>query len=142
MAGNDHHPLNLWLAEELARSMLAVEAAVLNERNTRERHQAIGEAYEEERANHRDTTQLLAEAFATNQQISLENERLRRDLEIATTVLAQNRDIIRAYRLSGVPLIRPRTLPESFQPTLRRIREEQAERRRVRSRTGEDIIFE
>lgn len=134
---NDHHPLNMWLAEELAHTMLALEASRLNERNTRERHEAIGQAYEEERTNHRDTNQLLADTFAENTVLRLENERLRADLTIATDVLAQNRDIIRAYRMSAVPLLRPRNLPETFIPTLRRVREEEEERRRVRSNNGQ-----
>jgi hypothetical protein len=134
---NEHHPLNMWLAEELAHLYLALEAARLNERNSRERHEAIGTAYEEERNNHRETNETLAECFAENTVLRLENARLRTDLDIATNVIAQNRDIIRAYRMSAVPLVRPRNLPDTFVPTLRRIRDEQEERRRVRANNGQ-----
>jgi len=140
---NEHHPVNMWLAEELAHTMLALEAAVLNERNTRERHQALGEAYEQERAAHRIVTQALADVTAMNHVIELENQRLRTDLDIATNLVAQNREIVRAYRISGVPLTRPRNLPETFLPTLRRIRQEEDVRRAVRARTGqinEDLL--
>lgn len=136
------HPLHFWLAEQCASLMIAIEAAELNERNTRERHRILGDSYEEERREHRAANDLLQAQVDQNNLLILSNDRLRQDLEIATTLLHQQRAIIRAYRMSSVPLLRPRTLPTTFLPTLRRIREEEEERRRVRTRNGDEFDIE
>lgn len=136
------HPLHFWLAEQTASLMIAIEAAELNERNSRERHRLLGIAYEEERREHRAANDLLAEQVEQNNLLILANDRMRADLEIATNLLDQQRAILRAYRMSSVPLLRPRHLPATFLPTLRRVREEEEVRRRVRTRNGEEFDIE
>ena len=130
---SNNHVLDIFLAEELARAYETALQANLREQDLSNQVNGMREhiARMDDQLLERD--QQLIETTARHNRLAITNERLRRrvtDLEEALTSL---RHSLARYRAENVNTAF-RTIPASFQPTLRRVRSELAEQRRIRQR--------